>query len=90
MPLFLVKWAVFLYSKKSSSSADNGKILDKLMFCILVQFHSAFEGTSLTDKGVNTWPHLEYCVVFWLPCFRKDGIKLEMVQKTFTSMLLGL
>eukprot|EP00061_Rhincodon_typus_P015573 g43326.t1 len=30
------------------------------------------------------------CVQFWLPCYRKDIIKLEGVQKRFTRMLLGL
>eukprot|EP00061_Rhincodon_typus_P005649 g25423.t1 len=35
-------------------------------------------------------PLLEYCIQFWSPCYRKDVIKLERVQKRFTSMLLGL
>eukprot|EP00061_Rhincodon_typus_P012167 g37735.t1 len=33
-------------------------------------------------------PLLEYCVQFWSPSYRKDIIKLERVQKRFTSMLL--
>eukprot|EP00061_Rhincodon_typus_P000900 g13135.t1 len=32
-------------------------------------------------------PLLEYCVQFWSPCYKKDVVKLERVQKRFTGML---
>ena len=35
-------------------------------------------------------PHLEYCVQFWSPYYRKGIIKLERVQKRFIRMLPGL
>eukprot|EP00061_Rhincodon_typus_P014437 g41449.t1 len=35
-------------------------------------------------------PLMEYCVQFWLPCYGKDIIKLERVQKRLTRMLLGM
>eukprot|EP00061_Rhincodon_typus_P017156 g45727.t1 len=35
-------------------------------------------------------PLLEYFVRFWSPCYRKDIIKLESVQKRFTRMLPGM
>ena len=34
--------------------------------------------------------HLEYCVQYWAPCYRKDIVKLERVQKIFKRMLPGL
>eukprot|EP00061_Rhincodon_typus_P010496 g34836.t1 len=35
-------------------------------------------------------PLLEYCVKFWLPCYKKGTIKLESAQKRFNRMLLGM
>eukprot|EP00061_Rhincodon_typus_P012141 g37691.t1 len=40
--------------------------------------------------GILVRPLLEYCVQFCSPCYRKDVVKLERVQKRLTSMLPGL
>eukprot|EP00061_Rhincodon_typus_P015703 g43524.t1 len=64
------------------------------MFSMLAFIAQSFENRSwaimLRMYRILLWPLLEYCIQFWSPCYRKDFIKLERVQKKFDRMLLGM
>eukprot|EP00061_Rhincodon_typus_P016325 g44485.t1 len=46
---------------------------------VMVQFYKTLVG-----------PHLEYCIYFWSPHYRKDVEALQRVQKRFIGMMPGL
>jgi len=66
----------------------------KKAYGVLAFIHKGIEFKSrwvmLQFYKTLVWPHLEYCVQFWAPHYRKDVEALERVQWRFTRMLPGM
>eukprot|EP00061_Rhincodon_typus_P013487 g39888.t1 len=65
------------------------KVFSTLAFIALTFNYSGWNGMLRLYRTLVR-PLLEYCVQLWSPCYRKDTIKLERVQKRFTRMVLGM
>ena len=73
--------------KPSEQCTEIVKIANKLVGFIGRTFTFKSEKVILTLYNSLVRPHLEYCVQFWSPYYRKDIEKLERIQRRVTKMI---
>ena len=73
--------------KPSQQCSEAVKKANKLVGFIGRAFEFKSENNILTLYNSLVRPHLEYCVQFWSPYYRKDIEKLERVQRRVTKMI---
>ena len=73
--------------KPSLQCAEAIKRANKIVGFIGRSFEFKSEKNILTLYNSLVRPHLEYCVQFWSPYYRKDIDKLERIQRRVTKMI---
>ena len=73
--------------KPSQHCSEVAKTANKLVGFIGRAFENKSEKVILKLYNSLVRPHLEYCVQFWSPYYRKDIEKLERVQRKITKMI---